>query len=170
MLVTLRPADMDDEAFLFTLYCSTREDEIAAWGWNDAQREAFLRMQFRAQQQHYRTMAVPAEHSIVCHEGLPIGRISLVRAAQATWLAEIALLPEQRNKGIGTTLIQDLLAAAARTGSVVRLEALRSNRAISLYQRLGFRAIADDGLMFRWNGTPTQSKMAHPIEISLVEQ
>jgi len=155
MPVMLRPADTDDEAFLFTLYCSTRADEIAAWGWNDAQREAFLRMQFQAQQQHYRTLAVPAEHSIVCHEGLPIGRIATIRDAQTIWLAEIALLPEQRNKGIGTTLIQELLAAAARTGSAVHLHVLRSNRVIKLYQRLGFQIVADDGIHFEMAWHPS---------------
>lgn len=154
MLVTLRRADTDDEAFLFKLYCSTREDEIAAWGWNDAQRDAFLQMQFQAQQQHYRTLAVPAEHSIVCQEGLPIGRISSIRDPQTIWLAEIALLPEQRNKGIGTTLIQNLLAAAARTGCVVHLHVLRSNRVIRLYQQLGFQIVADDGIHFEMAWQP----------------
>ena len=44
MPVTLRPLHADDELFLFALYCSTRADEIAAWGWEPAQREAFLQM------------------------------------------------------------------------------------------------------------------------------
>jgi ribosomal protein S18 acetylase RimI-like enzyme len=146
MPVTLRPTDTNDEAFLFTLYCSTREEEIAAWGWSDIQRETFLRMQFQAQRRHYQTLAVPAEQSIVCCEGQPIGWIVTIHDRQTLRLAEIALLPEQRNSGIGTALIQELLTAAARTGSVVQLHVLRSNRVISLYQRLGFRAVADDGL------------------------
>ena len=46
--VTLRPACADDEGFLLALYASTRQDEMAAWGWDAAQQEMFLRMQFLA--------------------------------------------------------------------------------------------------------------------------
>jgi GNAT superfamily N-acetyltransferase len=159
MPVTLRPADADDEAFLFKLYCSTREDEIAAWGWNVAQRETFLRMQFQAQHQHYRTLAAPAEQSIICCEGQPVGWLATIRDAQTIWLAEIALLPEWRNSGIGTPLIQNILTAATSQGSIVQLHVLRNSRAISLYQRLGFRVVAEDGLRFRmqWQSGSGQS-------------
>ena len=37
--VRVRPMRADDEPFLFALYCSTRADEIATWGWEPAQRE-----------------------------------------------------------------------------------------------------------------------------------
>lgn len=154
MSVTLRPANTDDEAFLFRLYCSTREEEMAAWGWNPTQREAFLHLQFRAQQQHYQTLDVPAEQSIVCRDDQPIGWIATIRDQQTVWLAEIALLPEQRNSGIGTALIQDMLTDAARTGSVVRLHVLRVNPAIRLYQRLGFHLVADDGLRMQMEWRP----------------
>jgi ribosomal protein S18 acetylase RimI-like enzyme len=146
MPVTLRPADPSDEPFLFTLYCSTREEELASWGWNDAQREAFLRMQFNARQQHYRRLDAPAEQYIICREGRPIGWLATIHDQRALWLADIALLPHQRNNSIGTALIQDLLATAANAGTVVRLHVLHGNRAIRLYQRLGFRIIDDTGL------------------------
>jgi ribosomal protein S18 acetylase RimI-like enzyme len=154
MPVTLRPVDPSDEAFLFTLYCSTREDEIASWGWDSAQREAFLQMQFRAQQQHYRTLDAPAEQYIVCREDSPIGWVVTISEQQVLWLAEIALLPDQRNRGIGAALIQDLLATAAKAGNIVRLHARRGNRAIELYRRLGFRVVADDGLRVQMEWRP----------------
>ena len=43
MRVTLRPVQPDDDAFLCALYGSTRQDELAAWGWGPAERDAFLR-------------------------------------------------------------------------------------------------------------------------------
>jgi ribosomal protein S18 acetylase RimI-like enzyme len=154
MSVTLRPATADDEAFLFGLYCSTREEEIAAWGWNAAQREAFLRMQFQAQRQHYRALDAPAEQLIVCRESRPIGWIALIRSGRGLWLADIALVPEQRNSGIGTALIQDMLAEAAATHSVVQLHVLHNNRVIGLYQRLGFRVVADEGIYLQMEWRP----------------
>jgi ribosomal protein S18 acetylase RimI-like enzyme len=160
MSVTLRPATTDDETFLFALYCSTREEEIAAWGWNTAQREAFLRMQFQAQRQHYRMLDGAAEESIVCLEGCPVGWIAMIRSQQILRLADIALLPEQRNSGIGTALIQGMLAAAADSGSVVQLHVLRTNRAFNLYQRLGFRVVGEDGLYIQMECHPDLSDMA----------
>jgi ribosomal protein S18 acetylase RimI-like enzyme len=154
MSITLRSATADDEAFLFELYCSTREEEIAAWGWNTAQREAFLRMQFQAQRRHYRMLDAPAEQMIVCHDGRPIGWIATIRSGQILRLADIALMPEQRNTGIGTALIQDLLAAAGGTNSVVQLHVLHNNRVINLYQRLGFRLVADEGMYLQMEWRP----------------
>ena len=41
--------------FLYRVYASTRYEELAPAGWPPEQVEAFLRMQFRAQDTHYRT-------------------------------------------------------------------------------------------------------------------
>jgi ribosomal protein S18 acetylase RimI-like enzyme len=164
MPVTLRPVGPSDQAFLFALYCSTREEEVASWGWNDAQREAFLRMQFNAQQQHYRAQDLPTEQQIICREGRSIGWIATINDQQVQWLADIALLPDQRNNGLGTALIRDLLAAAAKAGQAVRLHVLHGNRAIRLYQRLGFQAIADNGLHIQMEWRPHIQPQAESIE------
>ncbi|MCI0490492.1 MAG: hypothetical protein L0229_28185, partial [Blastocatellia bacterium] len=42
---SLRPAEDEDEAFLFDLYASTREEEIAASGLDCAQKEMLLKLQ-----------------------------------------------------------------------------------------------------------------------------
>jgi ribosomal protein S18 acetylase RimI-like enzyme len=146
MPVTLRPARADDEPFLFALYGSTRADEMAAWGWEPAQRDAFLQMQFRAQRRQYEALPAPAEQRIICRDDRPIGWIATIDDQQALRLADIALLPEERNHGIGTALIQGLLDQAAGAGRPVQLHVLRTNRAIRLYQRLGFTIIGDDGI------------------------
>jgi len=57
--IDLRAATASDEPFLFALYASTREHELAAWGWEPAQRDAFLRMQWMAQS-HVRVPGVAA--------------------------------------------------------------------------------------------------------------
>lgn len=154
MSITLRPAQADDEDFLFELYCDTRADEMAAWGWEAAQREAFLRMQFRAQQQHYQRLATPAERQIVSRDARPIGWIATVQEQQTLRLADIALLAAERNQGIGTALIREVLAAAARIGALVQLQVLRHNRAIRLYQRLGFTIVGDNGVYLAMEWRP----------------
>ena len=144
---SLRPASADDEPFLFELYAGTRAEELDAWGWNEAQREAFLRMQFRAQQQSYRMSYPGAEHGVIVLEGNPVGRVIVNRTEGELLIVDIALLPECRGSGIGTALIKDLLAEAAETDRRVRLHVLLTNaKARRLYERLGFSEVSDNGV------------------------
>jgi len=54
---------------------------------------------------------------------------------------EIQLLPEFRNRGLGTTLIEEEIGRARLLGKRLRLRVLHLNPALSLYTRLGFRNI-----------------------------
>lgn len=145
--VTLRPAEPGDEAFLFELYRDSRADEMAAWGWNEAQRHAFLSMQFRARSLSY--SAYPkTEHSIILNAERPIGRLLISRMEGEIRLVDIALLAEARGFGIGAKLICKLFAVAANEAKPLRLHVEKSNRAFRLYQRLGLQIIEDTGTQF----------------------
>ena len=72
----------------------------------------------------------------------------VVRMDQEIRLADIALMPEYRNAGIGTSLIRELLSEGAAAGKPVRLHVARTNRAQKLYSRLGFAKIGDTGTHF----------------------
>jgi predicted N-acetyltransferase YhbS len=67
-----------------------------------------------------------------------------------------------RGAGIGTALLGDLLAEAAAAGRSVTIHVERFNPAPRLYQRLGFRQIADRGvyLFLGWSPSPDQAKTA----------
>ncbi len=150
--ITVRPIRAEDEEFLFDVYASTRLDELAALGWSKAQREAFLRMQFRAQQQSYLAQFPMADFTIILRGEHPIGRLYIERRADETRGIDIALLPEFQQAGIGTTILQGLLAEAARTGRPFRIHVEKLNRAQRLYERLGFTTLDDDGvyLFMEW--------------------
>lgn len=152
MTPAFRPATPEDDAFLFALYGSTRAEELDAWGLAGPQREAFLRMQYTAQQQHYRARLPRADHQIVLVDGAPAGRLLVDRREDELRLADIALLPEHRGRGLGTALLQALLAEARATAKPVRLHALQGSRAAALYTRLGFSTLAADGphVLMEW--------------------
>jgi ribosomal protein S18 acetylase RimI-like enzyme len=145
MNYSMRPATVEDGEFLYRLYASTRED-IASLGWNATQREPFLRMQFNAQQRWYETTYPQAEHQMIESGGAPIGRIIVSFAEVANLLVDISMLPEFRSAGIGTELIQKLIRASREQGKSVRLQVLKTNRAQTLYLRLGFAIVAQDQL------------------------
>src|SRR5215470_15919372 len=90
--VTLRPARPGDQPFLYELYCSTRADEIAAFGWDKAQQDAFLRLQFRGLQQHYQEQQLEVDSRIIMKAEQPIGQIIVMRSDREIRLADIALL------------------------------------------------------------------------------
>ena len=148
MPVSLRPATPDDDEFLSELYSISRREELASWGWDAAQRDAFLTMQFNAQQAHFRNQFPEADHSIVLVDGRVMGRMVVVRMEQEIRLADIAVLPEYRNAGIGTSLIRDLHLEGTAAGKPVRLHVSKTNRAQVLYTRLGFSRIGDTGTHF----------------------
>lgn len=141
----IRPAEAADEAFLFQLYQAVRGQEVASWGWPPDQQEAFLRMQFRIQQQAY-SMQFPGADQIICVEENKAGRFYVAKSPQSIRLVDIALLPEYRNHGIGGRLIRDLLEEAASKTIPVQLSVMKGNPAIHLYDRLGFRITAEEGL------------------------
>lgn len=51
--ITFRPITPEDVEFLYTVYASTRTEELAVVDWTEAQTAAFLRVQFNAQRQAY---------------------------------------------------------------------------------------------------------------------
>jgi len=151
--IVLRPAVPEDEEFLFKVYVGTRLDEVAAWGWDKAQQEMFLRLQFKAQQFHYDDFDDSGK-SIIMDDDRPIGRVIINRYTEYLHLADIALLPEYRNSGIGTKVLNDLLAEGKQKGLPVLLEVAKTNRAGQLYKRLGFEITSDIGMHFKMEWRP----------------
>ena len=49
----LRPEHDEDLEFLYSLYASTRADEMAMVNWTEEETLDFLRMQFAAQRKYY---------------------------------------------------------------------------------------------------------------------
>lgn len=136
--ITLRPIEPPDEEFLYRLYASTREEELAPLTWDDAQKAAFLRMQYAAQTHHYHTHYADCAFQIILADGVPIGRLYLDRAEHEFRIIDIALLPEWRGQGIGGALLESILAEADALGRLVSLYVEGFNRASQLYERLGF--------------------------------
>ena len=152
----LRPEASADAPFLLEVYASTRQEELAATGWPAEMRKPFLRMQFNAQRQGYRTAFPHAQFAIILSAGQTVGRIVIDRAEDGFLLVDIALLPEHRGRGIGTALLQNLLREAAVAGKPVRLSVLKGQRAVQFYQHLGFVKTGEDGLrdQMEWRGAP----------------
>jgi ribosomal protein S18 acetylase RimI-like enzyme len=153
--LSLRPVTHADEAFLYRLYASTRQEEITTWGWSAAQQDAFLRMQFLAQNRSYAADYADAEHVVILADDAPVGRMIVHRTEQATQLVDIAILPQNRNHGIGTKLIGHLITECKTSRKPLRLSVAKGNPAVHLYARLGFTVTADDEVYLQMECKPT---------------
>jgi ribosomal protein S18 acetylase RimI-like enzyme len=137
---TLRPAGSGDESFLRALAASARPalahlpDEL-------------VDLQLEAQRRSYAQRYPGAEDHVVLLDGRPVGRLWTARTGTEWRLLDLALVPEARGRGIGTALLQSLVADADRAGATVRLTVERSNAAARrLYVRLGFAVAGEDEL------------------------
>ena len=156
MELTLRPASPLDEEFLYQVYASTRSEELAQVNWDPAQKEDFLRMQFNAQAAFYRDNYPGAEFLVILVDGTPAGRLYVQRRAGETRIMDIALLSPYRGQGIGTTLMNEIIAE----GQPVTIHVEIFNPALRLYTRLGFRKIADKGVYWLMRREPGEEGKA----------
>jgi ribosomal protein S18 acetylase RimI-like enzyme len=143
--IAVRAEQPQDEAFLFELYASTRQEELDAWGWPTETRKAFLAMQFKASQ-NYRISFPDAEFQIVLLDQINAGRLIIHRSHEELRVVDIALLPEYRNAGAGSALLQRIFGEAAACKKPLRLSVVKGNRVERLYRRLGFEKIGENEL------------------------
>lgn len=143
--ITLRPATEADQQFLLAVYASSRGEEMARVAWSAQQKEAFLRMQFTAQNQHYRAEHPRAEHEIICADGAPVGRIYLDRSGETFHILDITVLSEHRNAGIGSFVLRHVMDEAAKAGKPVTIYVENFNPSQRLFSRMGFEQAGETG-------------------------
>jgi ribosomal protein S18 acetylase RimI-like enzyme len=109
--------------------------------------DSLVAMQVRLRDQGWRAAWPDARCRVVeietagCRE--PVGRMWVNLGPGVLHLIEIALLPEQRRRGLGTRCLRRLLDEARAYGADMTLEVADDNPARHLYQRLGFDVIGE---------------------------
>jgi ribosomal protein S18 acetylase RimI-like enzyme len=153
-MVSLRPITPADEEFLARVYASSRAEELAITDWSEAQKADFCRRQFDAQSAYYAANYPEALFQIIERDCWPIGRLYVARREKEIRIVDITLLPEARGSGIGTKLLCELQEEARAAGKSLTIHVERFNRALALYQRLGFKQVEDKGvyLLMEWEG------------------
>jgi ribosomal protein S18 acetylase RimI-like enzyme len=94
---------------------------------------------------------------IILIEDRPIGRLIVVRRDEEIRLADVALLPEHRDRGIGSILIKELIDEAKLSKKPIRLQVEKPNTgAARLYERLGFKLAGETLTHFQMEYRPSQ--------------
>jgi ribosomal protein S18 acetylase RimI-like enzyme len=154
MHVTLRPVQDGDEPFLLRVYAGTRAEELARVPWTAEQKAAFVAQQFAAQTIHYAQHYPGMSADVIVVDDVPAGRLLVDRRDDAFLIVDISILPELRGRGAGSVLLRAILDEATAAGKPVVIHVERFNRALGLYERLGFRAVGDHGVYLRMEWEP----------------
>ena len=152
--IKLRPALEDDRAFLLEVYGSTRAEEMAMVPWTDEQRQVFIRSQFDAQQTHYAQKYPTAAHDVILFEGEKVGQLYVARLDQEIRIVDITVIPTQRNRGIGSYLIIQVLDEAQHKSKIARIYVEEFNPSLNLFNRLGFKMREQHGFHLLMEWTP----------------
>jgi GNAT superfamily N-acetyltransferase len=156
--ISLRPVVPDDDELLYEIYAGTRADELAQVPWSEEQLKTFLKMQLGARDQSYRMHYTEIDDQIILFEDQPVGRLIVIRTEEEIRLADVALLPKHRSKGVGAVLIKDLMTEADRAQLPIRLQVEKPNVAARrLYDRMGFATTGENITHFQMEYQPGTS-------------
>ena len=136
--ITFRPIREKDMPLLLRVFESTRPD-VALSTLPDEQKSQFLQMQFRAQHQQYQARFPHAEYLLVLRENVAVGRLYVDRREDEIRILDLAILPEHRRQGIGSSVVAGLLNDADRVAKPVRIFIEKQHGGeLAWYERLGF--------------------------------
>ena len=126
--IVLRAAEPTDELFLFRLrklttarYLDRQSHLNGATGFYPVERLDLANLM------------------IIENEIKRIGLFKFNRTENRWFIEQIQLLPDLQGKGVGEEVIRAFLDEATRANTPVHLNVLRNNRALRLYERLGFK-------------------------------
>ena len=156
MKIELQPATSEHESFLYQVYCTTSEQEMAMVPWSDEQKEAFLRMQFSAQQTDYDKRFADGRQSVIVVDDVKVGRLHTLELEEEIKILDITVLPQHRTKGTATSLLNDLLDQARGSGKRVLVYVEIFNPSLGFFEKRGFQKVMDEGIYYllEWRAGP----------------
>jgi GNAT superfamily N-acetyltransferase len=127
--LTRRPATNADLELIYSILRASLGPYVEqTWGkWDD-----------ETQRKRFDEVTRAADHSIVELDSEPIGCLCVKQSETEVRLIRLFILPEFQRRGLGTRILEEVLASADKSGLPVSLRVLRVNPARRLYERHGF--------------------------------
>lgn len=95
---------------------------------------------------------------IVMRNDERVGMLKVVPDGQTWHLQQIQVLPSFQGRGLGASLIRDVILGSQRAGASLELDVLKTNPVRRLYERLGFVVVGESedefALRYEADGLP----------------
>jgi len=131
--VSFRRTRPDDFDYCARLYFAGMKRTVRDFGLDAASLAEILRQQWRV-----------SDVRIVRAGGLDVGWFQTRIQRGTLFIMQLFIDPAFQGQGIGTAVLKRLLREAARSGLPMTLNVFRGNRALRLYERLGFKIERED--------------------------
>jgi Acetyltransferases len=153
--IFLRPVELpQEEDFWRKVFFDSVEWHFAPLALPENQMKTLLETQYQAQMLDYGENYPQAENSVIMFEGERAGRVIASTEHNDIHLIDLAVLSRFRNRGIGTAVLKYFFEESRRLNLPIRFYVEKGNRAFRLYERLGFRIVADVTSHFQMQWTP----------------
>ncbi len=128
--ITRRPATEEDAEFARAVHHEAFRDVVEKqFGeWDDRMQDDFFKSDW-----------TPGQTEIIYNDAEPCGYVYIIRDPDKITLQELVVSPKFKGKGIGTKVLEEVIAESKETGLPVKLEVLKENKAQDLYRRYGFK-------------------------------
>ena len=137
-ILTLRPTRADDQEFLYRLFYSVHTEKLRLVPLGEEEKTKLVELMYQGFTRHYSSLAPVSDDRLILLNNESIGRMILLQTREEIRLADLAILPEYRKRGIGSALIGQVQTESMMSKRPVRLQVAQFDRALGLYRRLGF--------------------------------
>jgi ribosomal protein S18 acetylase RimI-like enzyme len=107
-----------------------------------------LNLNMEAQLASFRQHWNATQVKIITLDGTDVGWLQSFVKEDALFLAQLFVDRALRGRGIGAAMVKALIEDAARAGRALTLGVVKTNPALRLYERLGFRTTHEDERKF----------------------
>jgi ribosomal protein S18 acetylase RimI-like enzyme len=129
----LRPARPDDFEFCADLYFAGMDEIVRKLSLDRASQVAGFKKRWDVSQVR-----------IITLDGTDIGWVQTANKDDALFLAQLFVDGAFQRRGIGSEVVEHLIGEATQVGQAMTLGVVKTNPALRLYQRLGFRITHED--------------------------
>jgi ribosomal protein S18 acetylase RimI-like enzyme len=144
--VRVRPATLDDVDALYPIHRAAPGPYVEqTWGSDEGWQAAHFREHFDV-----------SVRQVIEYRGQVIGFLDVIEEEGRTLLASIRITPEFQRRGIGTSLMRDMMHGAASRRVPVVPRVLRINPARLLYERLGFESVGASDTHYTMTAHPAR--------------
>jgi ribosomal protein S18 acetylase RimI-like enzyme len=146
--IFLKERTENDSEFFMELFGEIKSSELHLDYWPETFRNQMIAMQYSAFMQSVISEFPDHFDYLILFKSEKAGRLQIDKNESGIRIINISLLNAFRNKGIGASILKEILIEANNKKIPVFLDVDKDNPAINLYIRSGFKIITENEIKY----------------------